>query len=178
MASFVFKHGFERTFGAASFQRWYRFAYNLVSLVSFLPLALIVLFVPDHTLYTIPAPWMYLAYLVQLAALIGLVTSILHTGPLSFMGLRQVITGGEDKAELITTGLYRYVRHPLYTGGLLLMWLTTNMTVNLLTLYACLTTYLFIGAIFEERKLIREFGQAYVHYKAQTPMMIPFLKFK
>jgi protein-S-isoprenylcysteine O-methyltransferase Ste14 len=178
MASLRFKNDFERTFGGAAFNRWYRFVYNAVSLLSFLPLGLIVFFAPDQTLYTIPAPWMYLASILQAAALIGLVAGILHTDPLSFTGLRQVITGGEGKAELVTSGLYRFVRHPLYTGGLVLMWLTSTMTINLLTLYVCLTAYLFIGALFEERKLLREFGQAYADYQACTPMMIPFLRFK
>jgi len=37
------------------------------------------------------------------------------------------------------------------------------------------TVYLIIGAFFEERKLDREFGQAYRDYKNSTPMFIPRL---
>jgi protein-S-isoprenylcysteine O-methyltransferase Ste14 len=39
------------------------------------------------------------------------------------------------------------------------------------------TVYIIVGAIFEERKLKREFGQAYEKYKADTPMLIPGVKF-
>ena len=80
----------------------------------------------------------------------------------------------EDK--LNTGGLYRYMRHPLYTFSLLVLWLTPTMTRNFALLYAALTVYIIIGAIFEERKLLQTFGAAYQEYRAKTPFLIP-LKF-
>jgi protein-S-isoprenylcysteine O-methyltransferase Ste14 len=50
------------------------------------------------------------------------------------------------------------------------------MTLNQLTVNIVLTTYLFIGPILEERRLVQEFGAAYEDYRARTPMMIPGLK--
>jgi protein-S-isoprenylcysteine O-methyltransferase Ste14 len=73
--------------------------------------------------------------------------------------------------------LYRWVRHPLYTAGLLFIWLTPIMTLNTLVVFIAATVYILVGAFFEERKLEREFGQAYREYKAATPMLIPGLKF-
>jgi protein-S-isoprenylcysteine O-methyltransferase Ste14 len=77
---------------------------------------------------------------------------------------------------LVTRGLYRFVRHPLYTAGLVFIWLSTRMTVNRLTLTVAATLYILLGATFEERKLRREYGEAYVRYSAVTPMLIPFTK--
>ena len=57
---------------------------------------------------------------------------------------------------LVTSGLYRFVRHPLYTTGLLFLWLTTTMTVSQLNVYVGATIYIFIGAYFEERKLLHK----------------------
>lgn len=74
---------------------------------------------------------------------------------------------------MVTGGLYRWVRHPLYTAGLVFIWLTPVMTVNLLVLNIGLTIYLVVGAIFEERKLVREFGAAYRDYQENVPMLIP-----
>jgi protein-S-isoprenylcysteine O-methyltransferase Ste14 len=68
------------------------------------------------------------------------------------------------------------VRHPLYTAGLVLIWLLPILTWNLLALNLGLTAYIFIGAYFEERKLLLEFGDSYAEYREHTPMLIPGLK--
>jgi protein-S-isoprenylcysteine O-methyltransferase Ste14 len=44
-------------------------------------------------------------------------------------------------------------------------------------LHVGVTIYIFIGAYFEERKLLREYGEVYAEYKSRTPMLIPWLKF-
>jgi protein-S-isoprenylcysteine O-methyltransferase Ste14 len=76
---------------------------------------------------------------------------------------------------MVTGGLYRWVRHPLYTAGLAFIWLTPIMTSNLLALNIGLTLYLVVGAIYEERKLVREFSTEYINYQQRTPMLIPGL---
>ena len=64
-----------------------------------------------------------------------------------------------------------------YTFGLLFIWLTPVVTLNSLTVYIGATIYILVGAYFEERKLLREFGEAYAEYKRTTPMLIPGLVF-
>lgn len=66
------------------------------------------------------------------------------------------------------------MRHPIYTGTLLLMWAFPLMTVNILTLYLVLTLYLFVGAKLEERRLLHEFGKQYSEYQQRVPMLIPY----
>ena len=106
-----------------------------------------------------------------------LVVGVLQTDTLSFVGLRQLFETEEKPSKLVTKGFYRYIRHPLYTFGLLFLWLSPVVTINSFVLYVFLTIYILVGAHFEERKLLREFGQEYVDYKAATPMLIPGLKF-
>jgi protein-S-isoprenylcysteine O-methyltransferase Ste14 len=65
------------------------------------------------------------------------------------------------------------VRHPLYTAGLVFIWLAPVMTWNSLVFNLGLSLYLVIGALFEERKLVHQYGQAYLDYKSRTPMLIP-----
>jgi protein-S-isoprenylcysteine O-methyltransferase Ste14 len=69
------------------------------------------------------------------------------------------------------------VRHPFYTFFLLFLWLTPAMTVNLLVVYFALTVYIHIGIYFEERKLLRDFGEQYAEYRVVTPMLFPMPKF-
>ena len=157
--------------------RWYRLFYNLVAGVTLLPVLALLALLPDRPLYTVPLPWSGLFILGQVAASIALAVGLLQTGVWSFLGLRQLAhPSGEAPAELITGGLYRWVRHPLYTAGLALIWLSPVMTLNLLALNLAFTVYIIVGARYEERKLQREFGQAYADYCKRTPMLIPRLR--
>ena len=74
---------------------------------------------------------------------------------------------------LVTRGPYRWVRHPLYTCALILIWLASPMTWNILALNLGISAYLWIGSIFEERKLVQQFGQMYKDYRKHTPRIIP-----
>ena len=157
--------------------RIYRLAYNLFSVISFLPILWLMIVLPDRTLYQIPAPWVYLSLAGQITSVVFLVVGVLQTDTLSFVGLRQLFEGSERPSKMVTHGLYRWVRHPLYTAGLLFIWLTPIMSINSLIVIIAATIYIIVGALFEERKLGREFGAKYSEYKAVTPMFIPFLVF-
>jgi protein-S-isoprenylcysteine O-methyltransferase Ste14 len=78
--------------------------------------------------------------------------------------------------ELVTSGPYRFVRHPIYTG-LLLAILGTALVNNLLGLIvvAVLIAYFYYCGIIEERHLTATFPTAYPEYKRRTKMLIPFL---
>lgn len=173
LASHSAKRWSARVFGSLS-ERWYRLGYNVFSFLTFLPVFALVFLLPDQTLYSVPAPWRYLMWAGQLVAVMMLVVGVLQTDTLAFIGISQV-WGWQSRPGLVTTGLYRWVRHPLYTAGLAFLWLTPGMTANRLALYICLTLYIIIGAWFEEKKLLREFGKEYADYRSKTPMLIPFL---
>ena len=155
--------------------RFYRLGYNLFSAISFLPILLLMAILPDRVLYNIPAPWVYLSMGGQIVAVALLVLGVLQTDTLSFVGLRQLFEKTERTSHLVTHGLYHWVRHPLYSAGILFIWLTPVMSQNSLIVFIAITVYILVGAFFEERKLEREFGAAYLEYKAETPMLIPGL---
>ncbi len=155
--------------------RLYRLAYNVFSALTFIPILVLVRLLPDKLLYAVPSPWLFLMLAGQLLAVLCIILTLLEVDALSFVGLRQPFQG-EAPSHLVTGGFYRWVRHPLYLFGLLILWLTPVMTRNLLVAYVALSVYLIIGAMFEERKLLREFGPAYAQYKARTPMLIPLLR--
>ncbi len=172
LASSRLKAYLAHTFGGW-LSRFYRLGYNAFSLISIGPVLILVRRLPDRLLYVVPAPWLYILLAVQVAAMILLVWTLLQTDAASFVGLRQIFQG-EASQTLVINGFYGWVRHPLYLFGLLIIWPTPVMTLNILVAYAALSIYLVVGAVFEERKLASEFGTAYAEYRKRTPMILPW----
>ncbi len=80
--------------------------------------------------------------------------------------------------QIVTTGVYSFVRHPQYLGGVLSH---IGMTLILSALYSlaatplvCLVNYLVAHK--EETELLREFGEEYAEYRRRVPMFIPRLR--
>lgn len=80
--------------------------------------------------------------------------------------------------QLITTGIYRYIRHPVYTSYILLFcgycillqaWLSLVITAILCTLWFRHRIHI------EEQMLIAHFGQIYLHYCQKTKRLFPFI---
>ncbi len=173
LASLGFKDFMCRRLGSG-FMKFYRLLYNLFAVVSLAPVLILMVSLPDQTLYRVPVPWSYLMFAGQGISVLLLFAAALQTDILAFVGLRQLFAE-EQKSELVKDGLYRVVRHPLYTFSLSILWLSPSMSVNSFVVYMALTVYILIGIMFEERKLLREFGQEYANYRFATPMLIPGL---
>ena len=95
-----------------------------------------------------------------------------------FSGLKQIrenkkgaSTNGDE--PLVTDGLHRFVRHPLYLGATMIFWGGAVSDFGLATaVWGSL--YLFIGARHEERSLSALYGDAYAEYKSRVPAFIPW----
>jgi len=82
----------------------------------------------------------------------------------------------KEEPELVTSGPYRFVRHPIYSGMLLAV-LGTALATNLYWLIGLVVigVYFVYSARVEERRLTETFPRAYPSYKAGTKMLVPFL---
>ena len=78
--------------------------------------------------------------------------------------------------ELVTTGPYSAIRHPIYSGIILAM-IGTTLAVSLYWLIAVVLVgaYFLYSATMEERYLTEVFPDAYPRYKQSTKMLIPFV---
>lgn len=93
-------------------------------------------------------------------------------------GLRQVTAYLRSKPVVYphfrTPFLYQVVRHPMQLGAMLAFWSTPEMTEGRLVFAIGMTVYILIGLHFEERDMVRRFGDAYRAYQQRKPMLIPF----
>jgi protein-S-isoprenylcysteine O-methyltransferase Ste14 len=176
LASLQMKASARRWFGSNT-DLWFRLAYNFIAVITLLPILLLPILLIDKELYRIRSPWVFLTLIIQALAVIVLFIGLRQTGIRSFIGLRQLMLPEDTyPPRLVTDGLYHVVRHPVYTAGLVFIWLLPIMTCNLLALNLGLTAYVYIGANFEERKLQLEFGESYSEYRQRTPMLLPGLR--
>ena len=92
-------------------------------------------------------------------------------------GLRQVYLYLRDEryrqVDFRLVGLYKLVRHPLMLGFLIAFWATPHMTLGHLVFATATTLYILIALQFEERDLLKHFGEKYRAYKDRVPMLLP-----
>lgn len=83
----------------------------------------------------------------------------------------------ERTTRLATTGIYRYIRHPLYASLLFLTWgiYLKRPTAGGTLLGVAATLFLYVTARLDERECRRHFGEAYADYVARTRMFVPYL---
>ena len=82
----------------------------------------------------------------------------------------------KDNPDLVTTGPYHAIRHPIYTG-IILGAVGTALATTLFGLIAAavLAGFFIYSALNEERYLTERFPDAYPEYKRHSKMLIPFV---
>lgn len=162
---------------------WYRLGYNIVSLVI---LSVWALFLPvsHRIIYRIPFPFFIITFLIQTVALLTAWRTVRLFGSGRFLGTEQLIRYFKNqeipkyydentRGTFNQKGLYKYVRHPLYTLSLIFLICWPVMSTWFLMIIILCALYFWIGSIYEERKLIDRFGDTYEEYRKQVPRMIP-----
>ncbi len=132
-------------------------------------------------LYTIPPPWAWLSYALQLSGIVLTFAGSRALDVLDLAGVRPVLLAragatAPRHVPLQTHGVYGLVRHPLYFGWALVVFGTPHMTMTRFV-FACVSTaYLAIAIPFEERGLVDTFGPDYTRYRAHVRWrMLPFV---
>jgi methanethiol S-methyltransferase len=112
---------------------------------------------------------------IQLFGVLFIARSAALIDPLELAGIH-VPSGTPQPDGLQTSGPYRWVRHPLYFGWVLAVFGTSHMTGDRLAFAAITVIYLAAAVPWEERSLMRSFGERYALYTREVKWrMIPFI---
>ena len=145
----------------------------------------------EYDVWLIAYPdWLWRVVVVlHLGSIALLYTAFLQSDYLEFLGFKQayrgflVMFGGSGaftKLELFGThrlvvgGVYGWVRHPMLVGGLLFL-LTSGPSLNNAVYTAMYAAYMVTGGYFEEKRMIRVFGEDYRRYQRQVAAYFPRL---
>jgi protein-S-isoprenylcysteine O-methyltransferase Ste14 len=157
--------------------RFTRIVFNIFAILSLVPVLAY-----SHTLSVDPfIRWDGVWRLVQISML-GCSLWLFAAGAREYdlrqiLGIRQIVEHESAKGltrsgGIETSGILGRVRHPWYSGSILILW-SRNIDAAALVTNLVLTAYLITGTLLEERKLVSEFGEEYVEYQRKVPMLIP-----
>jgi len=95
--------------------------------------------------------------------------------PLGLRPIRAHLRGQRDSApDFVVRGPYLWVRHPLYSCVLVLLWTNPDVTADQLLLSVAWSAWIWGATMLEERDLVAEFGESYRAYQRQVPMLVPW----
>lgn len=183
LASEKVKIQFKKLFGELI--AFYRLLYNLLSLIS---VYLIYEFSPKPyiIIYDLPNPYDLIVFVPQILSLAGVLWVFRYICFKEFLGLDQIkrflekryTTGLDEEFTLRIEGPYRYSRHPVYFFSITFLLFRPVMDLFYLTFFICIVAYFYIGSYYEEKKLVRQFGEVYENYKKEVPGIFPIKLFK
>lgn len=179
MAGAQLKTRLKRVLDARIVEGWYRLVYNLLAIVSIVPVLALLATLPDLVLYSIPFPYAIGPVGVQGVGLLGLLWSLFSFDLWRFVGISQALAYLSGEAlpladePLQEKGAFSLVRHPVYFFSLLLIWATSIMTLNLLLFNMWATIYVVIGSLIEEHRLEGLYGDTYRSYRRRVSWLIP-----
>jgi protein-S-isoprenylcysteine O-methyltransferase Ste14 len=180
LASEKVKIFFKRIFG--NLIAFYRLGYNAFAFIS---LYLIWDLSPHPSLqiYKLIPPFDYLVLIPQLAALIGMIWCFKYINFKEFLGLNQLDlflkkqypeSALDENYTLRIEGPYKYSRHPIYFFSIIFLLFRAEMNLFYLTMFICFTVYFYVGSFYEEKKMVRLFGEDYRNYQKNVPRIFPF----
>lgn len=186
VTSFI-KSQTQRLFGKTFVKVFYRFIYTCFSVITLFIAIYFINMIPDVYWFRGPAWFRWIMHAIQIAGLIFGTLSLKVITSHEFVGITQVwryLTKKEIKGDaegitqtrLMKTGVYGFVRHPLYLAGIIIFTFEPNITRNWLAVSILADIYFIFGAFMEEKRLIKTFGDEYVEYMKQVPRFLPKIR--
>ena len=119
--------------------------------------------------------WRLAIHAVFVGAALGMVWGALALRDFDLLGLRPLRDGAaaDGASAFVVCGPYRWVRHPLYTLSLIMIWAHPDPTADRLLFGLLWSAWIVLGGRWEERDLRARFGTRYRDYQQRVPMFIP-----
>lgn len=152
----------------------WRVFYSIISIVGLLGLLFQMAIIPENTLWKQHSLFKLASMISMTYGLIIIKLSFKNQSILSFLTTEDRFDNNRD---LKTDGVYSKVRHPLYSGTILIFLGLFVFIPKISTIIALAITiiYLIVGISLEEKKLIVKFGNQYIDYKKKVPAIFPRL---
>ena len=159
---------------------FYRLGYNLFAVVS-LYLIYELSPKPNVIIYDLPNPYDILILIPQFIALIGLFWSFKYICIKEFLGINQIkryiqnnySSDLDEDLTLTIGGPYKYSRHPIYFFSIMFLLFRPTMDLFYLTFFLLIVAYFYVGSYYEEKKLVRSFGEFYTNYQKSVSQIFP-----
>ena len=157
--------------------RYYRILYNVVSVLTLIPVILYSMTISGPLIIRYEGSGRIIQISLFLIAHIFFIAGAKAYDIPQFLGFRQIRGANTcsvltDDCTLDTSGILGVVRHPWYTGVMIIIWARSLDLAGLGT-NLMLTAYLIVGTYLEERKLVAQFGQQYVDYQRRVSKFVP-----
>jgi len=142
----------------------------------------------------VPAPPLFVLHgpsrlIVNMAALLAValtawtIVALRTFDPFGVRPIRQHLRNGPAASPdatpfrakaFVVRGPFRWVRHPLYSAMIILLWATPQMSLGRFELAALWTAWILVATLLEERDLMADFGETYRQYCKRVPMFVPW----
>lgn len=152
--------------------RVYRIIYNIFNFITIALLLLYLIQTPSAVFYETNLLFTVTGALVSFAGSIIMFLAVKNYDLSAFFGFRE-----ETMMPLQIKGLNKYVRHPLYSGTILLAigFCIALPYTKCWLLLSLMIIYIFIGMRFEEKKLVECYGEEYKAYQSKVKQLIPYI---
>jgi protein-S-isoprenylcysteine O-methyltransferase Ste14 len=148
----------------------YRLFYSIVSVIGLLVMIVFLAFVSSGSLFPVTSIVQYVSLSMTVIGVIVIRRAFQHYSLKEFLGLE-----ADVGLKLQKAGILKHIRHPLYSGTILILIGMFMYSPTVATLITVLVTfaYLAVAIPLEERKLIKKFGNTYLQYRKKVPALIP-----
>jgi protein-S-isoprenylcysteine O-methyltransferase Ste14 len=158
--------------------RFYRLFYNAFSLATLIPLLLYSASIRQEPVFRWEGPLGAIPYVLLVTGIGLFYIGGRNYSLLQFLGITQIKRGAGNHSmsaynSFVVSDIHRMIRHPWYLGGILIVW-SGDLSLSTILNNMVITSYFIIGAILEERKLVREFGESYREYQRNVSMLLPY----